>query len=265
MPMGKTMMKHLGLLLPLAMALPAFAGDPAFDKAYRCMRATVPSTLRVQDIQFDSTDRAGGTRMLRGKVYATVEKGLARVSIRITAPANVAGAAYLVRERGAGQEDDMFVYLPSVGRVRHVTGAFANGSLLGTDFSYAETKLIQNAFSGADGKLEAPETLDGRALQVFSLLPKSPKTSAYSRVRVHMDDKTCVPLKADFYQGETLRKQLAAPVTALKPSGKYWFLSEIDMRDLVEGSHTTIRIGAAAEATGISKGLFDPNSFYQGN
>lgn len=259
------MKKYLGMLLPLLLTLPAQAADPAFEKTYACMRATVPTTLRAQDIEFNSTDRTGGLRTLRGKLYATSEKGLTRISIRITAPANVAGAAYLVRERAGGQEDEMFVYLPGVGRVRHITGAFANGSLLGTDFSYADAKLVQSAFTGASGKLEAPETIDGHPLQVFSLQPKSPKTSAYSSIRIKMDQKTCLPLRADFYQGDAVRKQLSAPVTALMPSGKYWFLSEIDMRDLKEGTHTTIKIGNAAEAPSLSSALFEPNNFYKGN
>lgn len=256
-------MKVAGMLL-LILTLPVQAAAPDFQKAYGCMRDTVPSVLRAQDIEFNSTDRTGGIRTLRGKLFATRDKGLARISIRITSPANVAGAAYLVRERGAGQEDDMFVYLPGVGRVRHITGAFANGSLLGTDFSYADAKLIQNAFRGADGKLEAAEEIEQHPVNVLTLRPQSPKTSAYSSIRIWTDQKTCVPLKAEFYQGESLRKQMTAPVTALTPSGKYWFLSQIDMRDLKEGSHTTIKVGSAAAAE-LSKGLFEPNSFYQGN
>lgn len=257
-------MKYAGMLL-LALALPAQAADPEFQKAYDCMRNTVPTVLRAQDIEFNSTDRTGGTRTLRGKLYATRDKGLARISIRITAPANVAGAAYLVRERGGGQEDDMFVYLPGVGRVKHITGAFANGSLLGTDFSYADAKLIQNAFRGANGKLEAPGEIEQRPVNVLSLRPQSPKTSAYSAIRIWVDQQTCIPLKADFYQGGTVRKQLSAPVAGLTPSGKYWFLSQIDMRDLKEGSHTTIKVGSAAAAPELGSGLFEPNSFYQGN
>jgi hypothetical protein len=257
-------MKFIATLL-LVLALPAQAADPAFKKVYDCMRATVPNELRAQDIEFNSTDRSGASRTLRGKLYAIREKGLARISIRITSPANIAGAAYLVRERGGDHEDDMFVYLPGVGRVKHITGAFANGSLLGTDFSYADTKLIQNAFSGADGKLEAPEEIDKHPVQVFSLSPKSPTASAYSLIRIWADQKTCIPLQADLYQGETLRKRLSAPVTALTPAGKYWFLSQIDMRDLKEGSHTTIKIGSAAAAPDLSAGLFQPNTFYQGN
>ena len=252
------------LLLVLSLSLPARAADPAFRKAYDCMRATVPTALRAQDIEFNSTDRTGGTRTLRGKLFAMRSRGLMRISIRITAPPNVAGAAYLVRERGAGQEDDMFVYLPGVGRVKHITGAFANGSLLGTDFSYADAKLIQNAFRGAEGKLEAAEEIDQHPVNVLTLRPQSPKTSAYTSIRIWTDQKTCIPLKADFYQGETLRKQLSAPVTALTPSGKYWFLSQIDMRDLKEDSHTTIKVGNAAAAE-LGSGLFEPNSFYQGN
>ena len=257
-------MKYVGLLL-LMMSLTAQAADADFQKVYDCMRATLPASLRAQDIEFNATDRSGGTRTIKGKLFAKRDKGLARISIRITAPANVAGAAYLVRERGAGQQDDMFVYLPSVGRVKHITGAFANSSLLGTDFSYADAKLIQNAFRGADGKLEAPQQIDALPVNVFSLRPQASNASAYSKIRVWTDQKTCLPLKAEFYQGETLRKQLSAPVTALTASGSYWFLSQIEMRDLKEGSSTQIKIGSAAEAPKLSGSLFEPASFYRGN
>jgi hypothetical protein len=261
-----TMKKYLGMLLPLLLTLPAQAADPAFTKVYDCMRATVPTTLRVQEIEFNSTDRSGGTRTLRGKLIANRDGGLARIVIRITAPSNVAGAAYLVRERAGGKEDDMFVYLPGVGRVRHITGAFANGSLLGTDFSYADAKLIQNAFSGADGKLEKPEEIDKRPVQVFSLTPAAgQKDSTYSAIHVWLDQKTCVPLKADFYQGDSVRKQLSAPASALTRSGSTWYLSQIDMRDLKEGSKTTIKIGNVIGGQKMSTTMFDPNSFYIGN
>jgi hypothetical protein len=258
-------MKTIATLLLLALAVPAYA-DAEFQKVYDCMRANVPDTLRAQEIEFNSTDRTGGTRVLRGKLIAKRDNGLARVAIRITAPTNVTGAAYLVRERAGNPEDDMFVYLPGVGRVRHITGAFANGSLLGTDFSYADAKIIQNTFTGADGKLEAPAEMDQRPVHVFTLTPtKKMKNPTYSRVRMWLDQKTCVPLKADFYQGETLRKELTASASALTQSGKFWYLSQVEMRDLKEGTKTLMKFGNIQGDVKATPAMFDPNSFYQGN
>lgn len=263
--MMKTIARPAAMLLLLALAAPAFAGSE-FQKAYGCMRANVPETLRAQEIEFTSTDRNGATRVLRGKVIAKRENGLARFVIRITAPANVAGAAYLLRERAGNPEDDMYVYLPGVGRVRHVTGAFANGSLLGTDFSYADAKLIQNTFTGAEGKLESPDNIDQRPTYVLTLTPsKKMKDPVYSLTRLWLDQKSCVPLKADFYQGALLRKELTAPSTALMQSGKFWYLSQIEMRDIKEATKTVLKFGNVEGDVKSTPTLFDPNGFYQGN
>ena len=258
-------MKTIATLLMFALAVPAYA-DAEFQKVYGCMRANVPDTLRAQEIEFNSIDRTGGTRVLRGKLTAKSENGLARISIRITAPTNVAGAAYLVRERANNPEDDMFVYLPGVGRVRHITGAFANGSLLGTDFSYADAKIIQNTFTGADGTLEAASEIDQRPVHVLTLTPtKKMKNPTYSLVRMWLDQKTCVPLKADFYQGKTLRKQLTSSASALTQAGKFWYLSQLEMSDIKEGTKTQIKFGNIQGDVKATPTMFDPNSFYQGN
>ena len=45
--------------------------------------------------------------------------------------------------------DGMFVYLPAVKRVRRVTGTFADGALMGTNFSYFDFKQLQNTFGDA--------------------------------------------------------------------------------------------------------------------
>lgn len=259
-------MKTVATLLLLIVAAPAFA-DAGFQKVYGCMRANVPENIRAQEIEFTSNDRAGATRVLRGKLVAKRDQGLARISIRITSPANVAGASYLVRERKSGSpEDDMYVYLPSVGRVRHITGAFANGALLGTDFSYADAKIIQNTFTGADGKLEAPAEVDQRSTYVLTLTPTQKlKNPSYSLVRMWLDQKTCVPLKADFYQGDKLRKQLTSSASALTQSGKFWYLSQFEMHDLQEGTKTQIKFGNVDGDAKATPMLFDPNNFFRLN
>lgn len=258
-------MKYSGMLLAVVLTLPAQAADQNFQKIINCMRASVPLTIRADNFEIEATDKAGATRVLKGKLFAKRDKDRMRVMLQISEPSHVAGASYLVLEQANTREDDMYVFLPSVHRVRHVTGAFANGSLLGTDFSYAEVKQISNAFSGAGGKLEGSDTIDGLAVDFITLNPAKAQNSPYSSVKAWVDRKSCLVLRADFYAGETLRKRLTVPVESLKQSGKYWYLSQMDMQDIKEGSHTTLRVGGVQSGKEISSNSFNPSTFYVGN
>jgi len=250
-------------LFAVAAAAP---GDPALAKVLACMRANVPPTLRIQDLELQATDRAGGTRTLKGRLYALREHGLLRAMLRIAAPPDLAGAAYLVRETAeASRADEMYLYLPALNRVRRIAGASAEDSFLGTDFSYSELKQIENAFNDADGQLEAPAQLDGRTVDVLAFRPRAAAGSRYSALRAWVDRKTCVALKVDFYEGAAPRKELSASASALARSGSYWYLTQAEMRDLKDGTRTVLRITGVTSGADLAARYFDPHSFYLGN
>src|SRR3546814_18541356 len=75
--------------------------------------------------------------------------------MRISAPGDLAGASYLLRERDNG--DEMYVYIPALSKVRRVSGAAVDGSLWGTDLSFADVKQLGNAFGGSDPKMGRSE------------------------------------------------------------------------------------------------------------
>jgi len=254
----------LGLFL-LAVAAPA-AADPAVDKVMECMRGNVPPTLRIQQIELQATDRAGASRTLKGKLFAMRDKGLLRAMIHVAEPSDLAGASYLVRETsGDDHADEMYMFLPAVNRVRRITGASADGSFLGTDFSYNDVKEIENAFGDSDGKLDKPEAIEQRPMYVMNFRPKAGQGSRYSQLRAWVDQKTCVAMKIDFYEGEAVRKEMTAPASALQQSDKYWYLSQATMQDLKDKTNTKLRIVGVSSGTDIATRYFDPHSFYLGN
>ena len=262
-------MKSWKILLALVASVSAHAADNA-QTVLDCMRANVPPALRAQDIELVATDRVGSTRTLKGKLYALSEKtssggSLVRAMLKIEGPASYAGAAYLVREAEEAAHEGMFVYLPSVRRVRRVSGAFADGSLLGTNFSYNDLKLLSNSFVGSAAKLEASEDLDQRPVYRLSFKTLPDGGSPYKSVRAWVDQKSCVPLKAEFFEGDSVRKRLTAPANSLRQSGKYWYLSQVEMRDLKENTSTVLKLGNVTGATGLPGRYFSPELFYLGN
>jgi hypothetical protein len=260
-------MKRIAILLAAMVAMPAQAKDYV-DEIVSCMRDNIPSAMRVQKIELESVDRSGETRTLKGRLYGTSEqdasgKSMLRAMLRIDSPADLAGAAYLVRESEGYLKDGMYVYLPSVRRVRRVTGTFADGALLGTNFSYNDFKQLEGAFGDLKPELEPMEEVDGRKAYVLMFKGQTGENARFRAVRAWVDRKTCVPLRADFFEGDAVRKQLRGSADSLRQSGKYWYLSEMEMRDLRENTRTVLRVHEAKGEDKLPKRYFDPNLFYQ--
>lgn len=256
-------MKLLRIVVPLAAALaaaPAAGGDAA--KVTACMRANIPETIRIKTLEITARDRSGGERTLRGKVYGTSEKDLLRTMMRIEAPSDLNGASYLVRESAKG--DEMYMFLPAINKVRRITGASVDGQLWGTDVTYSDVKQMQNAFSGATTKYESAGKIENRDVHVLSFIPRKEDASRYSSVRAYVDQKTCVALKVEFMDGNTVRKELAGSPANLKQAGKHWYLTEALIRDIKDLTQTRIKILGVSTDDKLSGRYFNPKSFYLG-
>ena len=254
-------MKRARILVALLLvAGAAHANDAATDKVLDCMRANIPKVMRIQNFELDAVDPAGGERLLRGKLYAKRENDLVRAMVKIKSPPDLNNAAYLVRE--GVERDDMFIFLPALNRVRRIMGGGSDSPLFGTDLSYSDIKQVQNAFSGGPVKLEKPDTLEGRPMYVLALTPAAAAQSNYSLIRGWVDQKTCVALKVEFYEGANVRKRLSSPAKSLKQEGSSWYVSEARMDDLHSKSRTTLKITGLSYVDKLSERYFNASSFF---
>lgn len=243
--------------------LAASAGDPALDQVLTCMRANIPPTVRIQTIEVRAWDRGGGERSLKGKLFGTREGDRARVMMRIDAPQDLAGAAYLVRENSTG--DEMYLYLPAVRKVRRITGASLDGQLWGTDLSYNDVKQIQNAYSGAAATLDGKGDHEGRPVHVVTFTPGKEDGSRYKGIRTQVDQQSCVVLLAEFIEPSGVRKTLTVHPRDLKKAGDHWYAGEAEISDLKNGTRTRIRVLGVKTGDELAKRYFHPQSFYLGN
>lgn len=260
-------MKVFGLVLALLGAGVAHAQTEA-QSVLECMRGNVPRTLRIQEVELTTVvDADARERSLRARVYAmqekTAEGDQLRAMLRVLSPDNLAGAAYLVREAGSYAQEGLYVWLPSVRRVRRISGEFADGALLGTDFSYNDFKQLQGAFGGLAAARQAlPETIEGRPVWLLALKPEQGVKTAYSEVQSWVDQKTCVPLKMTFFSGGKLVKQLSVPAAAIKQAEKYWYPSVVEMRNLAGQSTSTLRVKGLLPDDKLATRHFNPKLFY---
>ncbi|MDD3764037.1 MAG: outer membrane lipoprotein-sorting protein [Nevskiales bacterium] len=241
----------------------AWADDAARDHVVGCMRANIPQSVQVKEVELTATDRTGGKRVLRGRLYGTRVDERLRAMIKIESPSDLAGAAYLMRENGGG--DDMYVYVPALRKVRRITGSAADNSLWGTDISYGDVKQINNAFSAGQVDLLGESELSGHKVHMLALHPAPETDSRFGLIRLWVDQASCVTIQAEFVEGQTVRKRLVVAPDGLRQTGEHWYAADAQMSDLQEGTSTRLKVLGVSSDLNLSGRYFNPSTFYIGN
>jgi hypothetical protein len=132
-----------------------------------------------------------------------------RLLMRFTYPNDIAGTSFLVWERD-GAEDERFLYLPALGRVRRIAGSERQESFVGSDFTYEDiggraledytyTLLDANAsFADADGRSHPAFVLESRAKASDALYP---------RVVSHVRKDNFVVVRAEIFNRRNEREK----------------------------------------------------------
>src|SRR3546814_7708366 len=83
------------------------------------------------------------------------------------------------------------------------------------------------------------EVLAGRTVHVLSVMPSASDSARFTRLLAWVDAKSCVALRVDFYEGQTVRKRLSVDAKSLRRDGGYWYASQLQMSDLRSEEHTS--------------------------
>lgn len=245
------------LLAGMARAAP----DPEAIRA--CSRANLPEKTMVQDLTLDSTDRAGNRRQIEATFFVKRFETENRANLVVRAPIDLSGVSYLMVD--TPESDRLFLYLPSLQKVRRVSGKTATESLLGTDFSYEDMKQLRSISEGGTLAGEGTGEIDGRTVDIVALTPPAGDESAYERLVFRVDRETCVTLRVDFFEsGAELTKRYTADPSSLRRVGQRWLATRSTMTDLQDGTETDLTVNSVEYDEGISNGVFNSRTFYLG-
>jgi hypothetical protein len=166
-----------------------------------------------------------------------------RTLIRFTEPADIRGTSFLVWDQPSG-DDERFLYLPSLGRVRRIAGSEAQESFVGSDLTYediggrefeAYTYRLLDAsatWTAADGSRHPAYLLESRRKDTGARFPR-----AESLVR---QDNFVVVGARIFNRRDELQKTFA--VTRLERTGAYWTAMAMTMTDVSARTRTDLVI-----------------------
>ena len=166
------------------------------------------------------------------KDYGDTEK----VLMFFNSPRDVAGTGYLsFSYDDESKDDDIWLYLPAMKRVRRITGSGKNDSFMGTDFTYED--MGSRSLSKDDFSLRGEEAVDGEPCWVVEARPKDSRDPWGRRViRVRKDANIFAAV--DYYdRQDRLLKTLR--MSGLHQVDGIWTAQRMEMTN-VQDRHSTV-------------------------
>ncbi len=179
--------------------------------------------------------------------------------MRFTYPPDVAGTAFLLIEHSKG-EDERYLYLPALRRIRRIASSGKGGAFMGSDFSYydiGKPKLGDWKYRNL-GMVE----LNGRKVYKVEALPankKVEKETKYGKIIHYVDPQKWSVVRAEYYDRMgKLWKVLE--VRSFKEIKGIWFQTDLVMNNIQSGSQSEMKFENLKVDQGLSPSLFTKRS-----
>jgi outer membrane lipoprotein-sorting protein len=196
------------------------------------------------------------TRLLRIRTLEVVEDGDKSLTI-FDNPRDVKGTAFLTFSHKIG-DDDQWLYLPALKRVKRISARNKSGSFMGSEFAYED--ISSQEVEKYTYKWLRDETYDGQECFVFERYPVDKKNSGYIRQVVWLDKAEYRVLKIDFFdRKDSLLKTFTAS-DYNQYLDKHWRAHKMNMMNHQNGKLTELLWSDFEFRVGLEDKDFDKNS-----
>ena len=246
-------------LLTAAIQFPVYADQDLtarqiMQKAEEDNRADDSTYLLTMEIR-----RGGSTRVRKMQMWMkSDDQGNDRSLIRFTHPADVKGTGFLTIEH-SDRDDDQWLYLPALKKVRRIASGKKGGSFMGSDFSYAD--MGAGDIDDYRYKLTGSEVIDGNDCYVIEETPATEtvkKDEGYGKKITWVRKDIFSAVQVQYYDkhGNYLKIMKFSDFRELEEAG-VWIATHVVMSSKQkEGNETVISYDEIEVNTGISDDFF---------
>lgn len=207
--------------------------------------SNILSSSGMAELTMITENAKGAQRKFSLKVFRKSEGDVEKQFLEYLAPADVRGTKFLsINEKG--QEDQMWLYLPAMGRERRIAAHMTGDSFMGTDFTYDEIGgniAYEDQYSA---QRLADEMEQGLDCYVLDLTAKD-DSALYERVKMWVWQAEMVPVRVEFYAPATTLKKTLTLSDFRSVEGEL-IPHHVIMADDVKGTKTILDIAEVSEA-----------------
>ena len=195
------------------------------------------------------------TRELRIKTLEVADDGDKALAV-FDRPRDVQGTVLLTFSHAVGN-DDQWLFLPALRRVKRIASNNKSGPFMGSEFAYED--ISSQEVDKYTYNFLREEDLDGVAMFVVERVPAY-QNSGYTKQIAWIDQAEYRTLKVEFYdRRDGLLKTLIASEFE-QYLDQYWRPGRMDMENHQTGKSTTLTWHGYEFRTGLTERDFDQNS-----
>ncbi|MET0984594.1 MAG: outer membrane lipoprotein-sorting protein [Steroidobacteraceae bacterium] len=249
----------------LMFAAPAIActalAETAEEKGLRIARDADDRINGFQDytstLSMTLKTKAGqqAVRELRVKVLEVQNDGDKSLTI-FDQPRDVEGTALLTFAHKVA-DDDIWLFLPALKRVKRIAGSNKSGPFMGSEFAFED--ISSQEVEKYTYKYLREDTHDGQACHVVNAVPVD-RNSGYSRQEVWLDKAELRAVKVDYFnrRGDHLKTMVASDFK--KYLDRFWYPDRMLMTNHQSGRSTVLEYKNYRFRNGFTEREFDQAS-----
>ena len=188
-----------------------------------------------------------------------------RTLLRFSYPNDIKGTGFMVWEH-PGEDDERFLYLPALGRVRRIAGKEKQESFVGSDLSYEDIGGTDVAdytytFTNENASWTAPDGAQYPAWAIESRAKE--KDATYPRtVSVVLKDRFVI-VHSDIYNRRNERAK-TFDVRRLDRPGGIWTVMDLEVVNERDRTRTELSVTSIKYNTGLAASSFSRRELEQG-
>lgn len=176
-------------------------------------------------------------------------------------PADVKGTSFLSWEyNDPEKDDDRWLYLPALKKVRRISGSSKNDYFMGTDFTYDD--LGGRSVDEDIHELLHEEEVDGVKCWVVESAPKD-KDYMYSKVIRWIRQDSYVAAKAEYYDKMGLMMKILT-ISDVREQDGFWTIFKMKMDNKQEKHKTILELEDMHYNTKVKDSMFKVSNLERG-
>jgi len=203
----------------------------------------------VAEMKMTLVNANGQTRERTMRMKALEGKAGDKSLMEFLTPADVKGTKFLNYEH-LDRDDDQWLYLPALKRVKRIASRNKSGAFMGSEFSYEDLSAFNIEKYTYGGEAEKVE-LDGKPAFKTIRFPKE-KDSGYTKQVSWIDPETYVILQVDYYDRKKALLKTAR-FSDYRKLGSVWRIGKIIMTNHQNDKQTILVWENEKINTGLSE------------
>lgn len=257
-----------GTILNLIIANNAYAELPTGDEIAQKINQRDEGIAVARLLKMEMTDRHGKVRVRETRAFRKYFGDEKRTAIFYLKPKNIKDTAFLTYDYAdKAKDDDQWLYLPAMRKVRRISASDRGDYFLGTDFSYEDIKLeTRVAIEDYTRKTTGEDEVDGFHCYVVEEKAIDDETAeelAHSRRENCVDDNIWIVRRSKYWdlQNKPLKTTYFKDISQVEG---IWTAHKIEVENHKTGHKTRFTFSDVRYNEGVNDRVFTQNAMKRG-